>query len=639
MKKTALTLAALLWLYSGSLHAQEQATPQEWSLTTGSVASPPKWMKQFTTGILVVANDLGGLTGIDPEQHKAVWTKPELKGVKEEDIQDINGSPLAMINYPVLGSPFGRVIIINTVDGTEIFDSKDEHIRMGDYYPLASINSLLLEGTKEKRAFQMLIDFNTNERKWTVDRGEGKSGWGALMGKMKGAMRASMGSQKFPFVDAEGNIVLVEHKNISRIDIKTGAFLWTSEYDKKIGRVKETEGKIYFGEQGKSNLHCIALATGQEEWKKPVKLDGNFNNLVSYSDHEMIVLHSDGFNILDLSTLAFKWKRDPSVGDVSEIRILDNGFVTAHMEEKKAMIAYTNMEGKKVWDKDLDDALITYNVTPKGVYYVTTDRANVLTMEEGRKVWRKDIKIKGIPRYLVDAQSNAVIMYTNKNLYKFDMGAGEYKTILEDIELKDYVDKDADRNFGVGLYSIDFNDHNDMLEIENVGGKYLVRSNQNMWLIEESGNVVYKKYYKDAAMSKGVRSLLRAASAGGGFFTSYSAMAGVGSMPGDIMSGNTSKTERHLTNAQVSAVSSDGLRALSARVAATKSSRNAVSILTRFDDGTKGLVSVDKVTGEEKARILFKDNTPIYVVDDVMNKLYLVVGTEVSCYDLEKKAS
>ena len=44
-------------------------------------------------------------------------------------------------------------------------------------------------------------------------------------------------------------------------------------------------------------------------------------------------------------------------------------------------------------------------------------------------------------------------------------------------------------------------------------------------------------------------------------------------------------------------------------------------------DGVKrtGLVKVNKDTGAEMAKIMLKDMTPIYVVDDVTNSLHVIV--------------
>lgn len=73
-----------------------------------------------------------------------------------------------------------------------------------------------------------------------------------------------------------------------------------------------------------------------------------------------------------------------------------------------------------------------------------------------------------------------------------------------------------------------------------------------------------------------------------------------------------------------------------ARYYATKSARNTVYILTKWDEGT-GLAVVEKDNGNEINKIAFNDKTPQYIVDEADYKVYVIVGgKELRAYDLKK---
>jgi hypothetical protein len=74
------------------------------------------------------------------------------------------------------------------------------------------------------------------------------------------------------------------------------------------------------------------------------------------------------------------------------------------------------------------------------------------------------------------------------------------------------------------------------------------------------------------------------------------------------------------------------------RFNATKATKDAIFILTKFEDGVNGLVKVDKVSGKDVVKIPFGDKDPAYIVDEAENKLYVIIKDKfVQGYDLNAR--
>ena len=192
----------------------------------------------------------------------------------------------------------------------------------------------------------------------------------------------------------------------------------------------------------------------------------------------------------------------------------------------------------------------------------------------------------------------------------------------------------------------DYDEDRELATIETRKNGYFISSLQNTAMVDFDGKVIFNRNFKEAGLSKGMRALIKGA---GVIATGYSAVAGLQSLRArnavDASGKPVANTidiyqDENSAAFKKSVASSAGAAALFAmanqRFNATKSTKDAIFILTKFEDsGVNGLVKVDKDSGKDMVKIPFGDKDPAYIVDEAENKLYVVIKDKfVQGYDL-----
>ena len=126
---------------------------------------------------------------------------------------------------------------------------------------------------------------------------------------------------------------------------------------------------------------------------------------------------------------------------------------------------------------------------PKGIFYISTERSNILDFEKGKDVWKKDVKFKAIPAVTFDEKEDKVILFENKKGYKFDLKTGNVNLFAEDVQLEK-----VKRSTPLVAEYID-------------GSGYLIHGDQYISLLTPSGQLKYTKYYTPASDIKGLASV------------------------------------------------------------------------------------------------------------------------------------
>lgn len=172
------------------------------------------------------------------------------------------------------------------------------------------------------------------------------------------------------------------------------------------------------------------------------------------------------------------------------------------------------------------------------------------------------------------------------------------------------------------------------LEIREKG--ILISSEQNIALIDFSGNVVFNKYYPAPDQDNWKKALLIANAIYGAYGTavySYSSAA-FGAVSQSIQVKNTdSKIAKDLTgvvskaygDAAASGMSftKDCITAATKRFKASSESKNSLFMMIELGKKQYGLAQINKETGEKVATIdMAKDKTPSYDLDIVENTVY-----------------
>ncbi|MEZ5039896.1 MAG: PQQ-binding-like beta-propeller repeat protein [Saprospiraceae bacterium] len=118
-------------------------------------------------------------------------------------------------------------------------------------------------------------------------------------------------SNMFPHKDG---FIVVQTSLISKIDGKTGKDMWKKEPSLSNTYNFLLDGKDHFytvSEDGndKAIIHNIDLNTGEEAWKKPIKVKAPVDGF-EFTPKGLLYLSEGGSNIIDLATGDEFWKKD-----------------------------------------------------------------------------------------------------------------------------------------------------------------------------------------------------------------------------------------------------------------------------------------------------------------------------------------
>jgi outer membrane protein assembly factor BamB len=616
------TKAFFLALTILSLSAHSQTAP-DWTIDVGGFISQVNFIKQSDVGTLVVSTSTK-LVGIDPRTKAKSWETSEVKDIKDDEFRVISGTQYIITEFQKTGSLSKNktVAIFDSYTGKMVYNSRDEDIKVRNTRIVPELKGLMIEAVKESQYFIGFLDFASSQVTWTKSFGKVKTG-GIGIGALKRAIKSHLESvfNVEPVVDQSGNFIFSNKEMVYCVDGKTGKEVWTKEFkDDVTDFILTTDKKDLFVVYD-DLMDKMQAASGKNAYEKPIKLGGKVNGLMPMND-ATVVMHSDGFNILEANG-NFRWKKDASVGNISSVWTIPDGFIALESNEEDGKIFKVSSEGKKIWDESLSDPVYTVQPIVNGVIYITTEKANILSYDKGKDVWKKDIKIKGNPAFGINKEKKIVYVYSNKVLSSFNLSDGTFREIVEELKLKDY------------------DDEKELAFLETRNGGLFIQTNQNVSFIKDDGSVLYNKYFTEAGMSKTARGFLKAAGVMAGVAGAAHSVAGLGK-PEELTITPVGNNTYEVTSKQIEAGGriSEGGDALysfaQARYFATQSTRNTVYILSKWPEGT-GLVVVDKDSGNETKRIAFNDKTPQYVVDEADYKVYVIVNNkELRAYSLTK---
>jgi outer membrane protein assembly factor BamB len=620
MKKTRAILVALLIL---AFSAHSQTTTPDWTIDVGGFITQVNFLKQSDVGTLIVSSSTK-LIGIDPRTKKKVWETSEVKDIKEDEFKVIDGTQYIMVEFQKATALAKNktVAIFDSYNGKMVYNSRDEDIKVRNTRIVPELKGLFIEAVKESQYFIGFLDFASSQVTWTKSFGKVKTG-GIGIGALKRAIKSHLESvfNVEPVVDGEGNFIFSSKETVFCVDGKTGKEKWTKEFKDDITDFILTADKKELFVVYDDLMDKVQASTGKNAYEKPIKLGGKVNGLMPLGNTAaFVVMHSDGFNILEANG-SFRWKKDASVGNISSVWPIADGFIALEENEEDGEIFKVSPEGKKIWNEELDDPVYTVQPISNGVIYITTEKANILSYDKGKDVWKKDIKIKGEPAFGVDREKKIVYVYSNKALSSFNLNDGTYKEILPELKFKDY------------------DDEKEKAVIEPRNGGLFIRTNQNVAFVKENGTVAFNKFFTEAGMSKSARGWMKAAGVLtqiGGAVHSVNGLDDYDELrikPGKDMYEITSKQIE--AGQDINQAGTDIYNYAQSRWWATQSTKNTVYILSKWDAGT-GIVVVEKDNGSETKKIAFNDKTPQYIVDEADYKLYVIVNAkELRAYSLK----
>ncbi|MDY8135349.1 PQQ-binding-like beta-propeller repeat protein [Aquimarina sp. 2201CG5-10] len=464
MKKNYL-ITLLLLISVSSLLSQNQL----WQVDLKESLYEVGWIKQSNDGT-IIASGAKGLIGLNNLTGETKWHNKELKAIDKNTFLNIDGLPLFYVEYtPLAGKTRG--LIINSSNGNVVFDTKDDGYKIRNFTLFADKELILFELIKDKEQYLMSFSLKTWQKNWATSLGESKG----LLQKLTKASFINHG----PHFNKENNIILGLKDKIYALDIKTGDVIWQNETDKKIKALvySEVNNSLYLGIKKSKKLTVLNPSTGEDITPGKLKLKGTLIDVRPDDSNNLILVETEGFNIIDPQTNEFKWKKSFKIEHLNEVIPHEKGFVAIGKDEKDGTISLVDNDGKKIWTSKVKGYSYYVNPTKKGILYVSTERSNILDYEKGKDVWDKDVKFKSIPAVTYDEQEDKVILFENKKGYKFDLNTGNIDLFAEDVALENVKKKTP-------------------LVAEYISGAgYLLNTSQHISFLSSSGDLGYSKYY------------------------------------------------------------------------------------------------------------------------------------------------
>jgi hypothetical protein len=629
MKRNVMWLGAVLISLAIPGLTNAQKTEPVFEISAGNVINNTKFLIQASTGELIAGNALK-LFAIDPVKKEMIWENKDFLGLEEDEITVLDGTPYIKIERQktlAIGKN-KNTVIIQARDGKIVYDSKEEGIKVKNTLILPQLGGLLIENIKDGFLSVTFVDFASAKELWTVPLAKQKTG-GIGIGALKRAIKSYTNSafNVSPQVDAAGNLILVNKKEIFGIS-KSGALAWKKEFDDNVDDAyMSTDGKSLFIGY-KKYIDKLNTANGNSQLTEPIKMRDELNGITPYGN-DYLVYNEAGINVMDANG-NMKWKKDTKLGNITQVKFTDNGVLAMETaKDDETIFHWVDNNGKEVWDEKVQGGLMLAEPTEKGVMYVTNERANILTYEKGKDVWNKDIKLKGVPNFGIDADNKVLYAYAKDKLHGFNFTDVSYRLVAEDLDLKKFNDEEERA----------------VLDVRNGGAKLVISTNQNVAGIQTAdGKLLYNNYFKDIGNTK--KKWLRAAgtlmAVGGAAVATagvVNATSGVGDMFAKGQNGsNTGSVRRGVNQAvygdEVSGMGGDLYREASKRYLASQATKDNLYILSEMPEGN-GMLVWNKDRGEIFKKITFSDTTPQFVVDESTDMVYVVVGNVIKAYSLK----
>ena len=571
------------------------------------------WIEQSNDGLIIAAGDLG-MIGMDPHTGDIQWKNETLKAVDRSTYQNVELLPFVIANY-VSGAK-EHSVILNSTDGTILFDTGDHDAIIGTHHFLTPITSILFELRQDGRNSLLLFNYETAQVEWTLDFGDAP-----------GFIKTGFSGVSFlrfpPSIMNDSQLLLSEKDKVSVIDYKEGKLLWSNEFDKKIQAAvySSVDDKVYAGE--KKKLKVLQASDGKDVTSGKLKLDGELVTVFPNSNDNLIIVGAKGFSIYDPKSGDFIWKKPYSVDGMYEVLEIDGSYFAFGREEGQSTAAKVDKNGKKIWKEKISG--FAYYMVPidLGIFFLSTDKSNIISYDDGERLWKKDVKFKTIPSVDYDKKAGEVALYSNKEVYKFNLKDGNVEQLTKDLKFE----KTKDVIF--------------QMEIRESG--YFVYAPQHLSLVDRKGNIKYIDYHDPVTSTNWLRLASDIGSDLSGYDLDIEGNLATLEAMDDLVSrgvyrtgsdqGGTQSEESTIASAQAG---DTGYSLAQERYQNSQQSRDAYYVLMKTEDGSNQISMFGKDTGKIEKHIEIKDKSPSYIVDEVNQLVILNENTRnLTCYKMQ----
>lgn len=632
------------------------------SITIFGQQVKPQWSKKIPEGInWQMVTSLGnyvvgtsqGIAGINPENGEILWKNDKVGSFTQDKVKQLGSSALLTI------SNSNNITILDPFSGIVKFDANVAGIsEIRDQKILYKANGILVSGRngagKDILLMSSLVD---GKVKWKIEDDFGRfitasevSSSELLIvtlyynyklnpsdGKVIWKNDVSEANKQLEKLGALGGLVKQAAANKAQT-INFNVKFYQHPTKPIFYIASEQEGKpaasggftsttsTNSGPSYHTTYSAFDISNGNRIWAKPLDLSGKIGG-VYFDESGLVIMPDDGsntkVNLYDYTTQEGKWgKKGKGVnikGGVYSYEKVKNGLVLVSQNASgKNFISYLDQSTATLtFDKpvQIEGRLVASEITPKGLFYITTEEVNILDITTGKLLLDKGVRT--IPS-LITQKGNTVyaLNLTDNALIELDKTTAALKVIKAGIT---FEGKESPKN----------------VELRDNG--ILVSSSQNLALVGFDGKIVYQKYFEAPREPGIIRALqyaqaVRAAYISAAAYTASAAFQSAGQQAkakqdqtsGVILEGIGS-AYGELGDA-ASDFAKKSWQAANARFKATQSAGNYTVVLCK-QDKSNVLMKINKSTGTSEGTIdLGKDTAPNYTMDGITGMVFYSTG-------------
>jgi outer membrane protein assembly factor BamB len=680
MKTIFRMLLLTIFVSYAMLNYAQPKTAPAWSAKFKSAVN---WQRVHSLGYLIVSTN-DGLYGVNPNDGKILWENKNFPALNPANFEEVPGTEFVTIAFMTeKSSTIPMQAIVEVVGGKVLFDSQKEKIGVLSRHVLPSSGRLLVIGARPAEASQMkaslfMYDIATGQQLWANDdlfKADQPTAKG-LLGKLQamGQQLSSLQSLTSEPIELEDQTMIITHPNfVIRLSSADGKVIWKNAIQpSKKAQVQFSpvkKGIVYVGTDVESDTgsgftstsstgekqkfyynyyYAFDMQSGNPVWKQPAQEKDHLNQMIMHEKGIIICPQSSQkptINLVNYETGQTMW------GNKGK-GIKAQGSVISYIHTPKGILITTSFDG--VWsDKSeeyylnlldpntgalkfeksvkLKGDLVSSEMLPKGLMFVTTREINVLDPNTGLLLWPNSIEagvgMSGVRRAFPTATKG-------DKLYVF---SPKENAVYE-------IDKPSATPKKITSAKIEFSGKEAPKAIDVTDDGLLLYADQNIMKIGMDGNQKYFKYYPAPREPALTRALLLAQAVRAAYIGAAASMASAQfaqaaqqtNDPGGKAIGEAFAKGYGALGEAGFAYSSRAMKDFNARYKASMNTPKFVMMMTTQEKKGNQLIQVNKLNGEVGSAVDIKnDKEPEYDVDQIYNYVYYRPNpSEIVCYKL-----
>lgn len=597
----------------------------------------------------IIVKDKDVISSYNPTKNKTTWQ------ITKKDYQsDFKSTTLGSIltyfeevatEIEVLpNSPYARItldnndLIINIIDGTVIYNSKEAKARIIKTNFIVEDNAILMLTANETAFNFMYLTPIDKTVKWTTEVGTQEK-----MSAFKSLFSAGTESED-QILKVENDLYLTVKGFLFHLKTDTGDIVWRTDYKINSFILSQNLQNIITITNSssllstKTALNIISTSTGEKLWKSDVST--KFLSYLEDWNDRILVAHNSGFNFYSYADGKKMWKKDAKGKSIKRVIPIDNNYLYIADVEMNLVDNEGNLLWKKfveIADNSEDQIYFLDKVDNNRVLYLTDTYGNMVDYTSGKKIWKRNIKFNKNRPLAVgeDTKTNVFLAYNNRKIYKFDPNSADAPEPIGD--------------------KIDVQNDKTITSLEVIDGVICIVGQNDVIGVGQDGNVIYANTYKEPGEAG--RRLLKSAAiatktfanisnakqsitANSTYSVTYRDNNGKVVESKDYIFSEKDREKAKKTmdaqNSVITGIDSDIMPMVQKRYNALKQTAEYAYVFARGTDGeTTQLVKVRKKDGKEVDKISISNNKPIYEIDPATGNIYYVYNNELRTFNVK----